>query len=49
VERGSNEAAGCYIFFYENWNDSHELGTGFFVHKDMLSVAEKVESVSDKM
>jgi hypothetical protein len=49
LERGSNEPAGYYIFFYENWNDSHELGTQFFVHKEMLSVVEKVEFVSDRM
>jgi hypothetical protein len=49
LERGSSELAGDYTFFYENWNNSHELGTGFFVHKEILPVAERVESVSDRM
>jgi hypothetical protein len=29
----SKERAGEYTFFYGKWNENHEIGTGFFVHK----------------
>jgi hypothetical protein len=28
-ECGGTEPAGEYTFFYGNWNENHELGTGF--------------------
>jgi hypothetical protein len=47
-EGGSTKPAGAYTFFYGNWNENCELGTGFFVHKRIISADKRVE-VSDRM
>jgi exonuclease III len=36
-EKGGTERAKDYTFFYGQGNGDHQLGTGFFVHKTILS------------
>jgi hypothetical protein len=43
------EPAGEYTFFYRKGNENHEICTGCFVHKRIISAAKKVRSVSDRM
>jgi hypothetical protein len=44
-EKGGTERAEDCTFFYGD----HQLGTGFFVHKRIVSAARRVEFVSDRM
>jgi hypothetical protein len=46
---GGTEPAGEYTFFYVRGNENNELGTGFFVHKKIMSAVKRVEFVSDRM
>jgi exonuclease III len=48
-ENGGTEPVGEYTFFYGKRNENHELGTGFFVHKRIISAVKRVEFVSDRM
>jgi hypothetical protein len=48
-DKGGTELAGDYTLFYGNGNADHHLGTGFFVHKRIISAVKKVEFVSDRM
>jgi hypothetical protein len=48
-EKEGTERVEDYMFFYGMGNEDHQLGTGFFVHKRIISAVRRVEFVSDRM
>jgi exonuclease III len=48
-EKGGTERAEDYTLFYGQGNGDHRLGTGFFVHKRILSAVRRVEFISVRL
>jgi exonuclease III len=48
-EKGRTERAEDYTFLYGQGKGDHQLRTGFFVHKRILSAVRRVEFISDRM
>jgi hypothetical protein len=46
---GGTEPPDEYTYFYGKGNECHELGTGFFAHKRIISAAKRVEFIRDRM
>ena len=48
-DREGTVRAGNSTFFYEEGNENHQIGTGFFVHYRTVSAVKRVEFVSDRV
>jgi hypothetical protein len=47
-QRWHRTSRPVYVFLWEG-NHNHELGTGIFVRKRIISAVKRVESVSDRV
>jgi hypothetical protein len=44
-----HRTTGEYTFSYGKGTENHELGTGFIVHKRIISAVMRVEFINDRM
>jgi hypothetical protein len=49
VGKGGTVRAVEYTSLYGKGQENHQLGTGFFVHKGILSAIKSVQFVGDRM
>ena len=47
VEGNGTLESGNYTLFYGEDNANHQLGTGFYVHRQIRSAVKRVEFISD--
>jgi hypothetical protein len=47
--RGGIEPAGDYTFVHRNGNENHELGTGYFLNKRIITAVKRAQFVHDRM
>ena len=48
-DKGGSVTTGDFDFFYRKGNENHQLGTGFFVHRRIVSALKRVEFASDRL
>jgi hypothetical protein len=48
-DRNGTEPIGNYMFCFGKGNENYDLGTGFFVHKRIISAVKRVGFLSDRM
>jgi len=48
-DRDGTIRAGDYNFFYGKGNENHQMGTGFYVHRRIVSAVKRAEFVSDRV
>jgi hypothetical protein len=49
LEGSETDPAGEYTLFYRKVSETHVLGTGFLVHRRIISAVKRVEFVSGRM